>query len=90
MTDAKVFQGLSPWGRMVAGFIAGFLATLVFHQLTLVLLRAVYPTPLPPFSMNPTAPFGIPVVFSLAFGEVSGASSTSSCTSVFRGAAATG
>lgn len=67
MTAARVFQGLSPGGRMLVGFIAGFLATLVFHQLTLVLLRAVYPAPLTPFSMHPTAPFGIPVVFSLAF-----------------------
>ena len=67
MPDAKVLHGLPAWARMLAGFIAGFLATLVFHQLTLVLLRAVSLAPLVPFSMQPTSPFGVPAVFSLAF-----------------------
>lgn len=52
---------------MISGFIAGFLATLIFHQLTLALLWVLQVAPFAPFSMVPTSPFGIPVVFSLAF-----------------------
>jgi hypothetical protein len=52
---------------MLSGFIAGFLATLIFHQLTLAMLWAVHIAPFGPFSMAPTAPLGVPVVFSLAF-----------------------
>ena len=48
------------------GFFAGFLATLVFHQLTLALLWALGLGPFPPYSMVPTHPFGIPAVFSLS------------------------
>lgn len=53
--------------RMISGFIAGFLATLIFHQLTLAILWVLGFAPFGPFSMAPTIPFGIPVVFSLAF-----------------------
>jgi hypothetical protein len=67
MTDARILQGLPAWARMLAGFISGFLATLVFHQLTLVVLWAINFSPLAPFPMQPTSPFGVPAVFSLAF-----------------------
>lgn len=67
MTDVKIRTGYPVWARVVAGFIAGFLATLIFNQLTLVLLRAVQIAPMAPFSMAPTSPFGVPAVFSLAF-----------------------
>lgn len=53
--------------RLIFGFLAGFLATLIFHQLTLALLWAVKLAPFAPFSMAPTQPFGFPAVFSLAF-----------------------
>jgi hypothetical protein len=52
--------------RVLFGFIAGFLATLVFHQLTLWLLWGAGFAPLRPFSTAATKPFGLPVVLSLA------------------------
>lgn len=67
MKDAKVLTGLPIWARMLGGFVAGFLATLIFHQLTLALLKVLYNAPIPLFSMKPTSPFGVPAVFSLAF-----------------------
>ncbi len=53
--------------RLPYGFLAGFLATLIFHQLTLALLRWAGIAPFGPFSMAPTSPFGFPAVLSLAF-----------------------
>lgn len=48
-------------------FLAGFFSTLVFHQGTLAILHAVGATPRAPFSMERTAPLGVPAVFSLSF-----------------------
>ena len=48
-------------------FLAGFFSTLVFHQGTLAILHAAGATPRAPFSMEHTAPLGVPAVFSLAF-----------------------
>ncbi len=53
--------------RLLSGFIAGFLGTLVFHQLMLALLWRLGVAPFAPFPMAPTWPFGIPAVYSLAF-----------------------
>jgi hypothetical protein len=53
--------------RLFFSLAAGFLATLIFHQLTLALLWAVGVAPFAPWSMAPTRPFGIPSVLSLAF-----------------------
>jgi hypothetical protein len=53
--------------RLFYGFIAGFFATLIFHQLTLALLWAIGYAPSPPFSMAYTKPLAVPAVFSLAF-----------------------
>jgi hypothetical protein len=50
-----------------AGFVAGFLATLVFHQLTVALLWATGLSPFAPYSTALTEPLGIPAVLSLAF-----------------------
>ncbi|MEN6439558.1 MAG: hypothetical protein ABFD97_13370 [Syntrophobacter sp.] len=55
------------FSRMLSGFVAGFLATLVFHQLTLLILWGLNVAPFGPFSMTATSPFGIPAVVSLAF-----------------------
>jgi hypothetical protein len=52
--------------RTLCGFIAGFFATLIFHQLALEILWTAGMAPYGPFNMKPTHPFGIPVVFSLA------------------------
>ncbi len=49
------------------GFIAGFASVLVFHQGMLALLHAAGVTPSMPFMMQPTQPFGMPQVWSLAF-----------------------
>lgn len=53
--------------RFFFGFIAGFFATLVFHQLMLAVLWAIGVAPSAPFPMRPTQPFGVPTVISLAF-----------------------
>jgi hypothetical protein len=53
--------------RILFGFIAGFLSTLIFHQLALGFLWSVGLAPSAPFSMAATRPFGVPAVFSLAF-----------------------
>ena len=49
------------------GFVAGFIATLTFHQFALWLLREAAIAPFSPYNMTATAPFGVPAVFSLAF-----------------------
>ena len=53
--------------QVLFGFLAGFLATLIFHQLTIALLWDIGVSPSAPFRMAPTQPFGVPAVFSLAF-----------------------
>jgi hypothetical protein len=65
MTESNFSHGFM--GRLVCGFIAGFLATLIFHQLTLALLWSIKLAPFGPFPMAATQPFGVPAVFSLAF-----------------------
>ncbi|MGE5893934.1 MAG: hypothetical protein ACM34I_07750 [bacterium] len=60
-------SGSSAGTRLLFGFIAGFLATLIFHQLTLAVLWFFRVAPFRPFSMAATQPFGVPSVFSLAF-----------------------
>lgn len=54
-------------GRTAAGFAAGFGAVLIFHQGMLMLLHVLGVTPVLPFSLRPTAPWGVPVVWSAAF-----------------------
>ncbi len=58
---------LSSLNRLLVGFIAGFLATLIFHQLTLALFRGMGVAAFLPYSWTPTEPFGIPAVLSLSF-----------------------
>jgi hypothetical protein len=53
--------------RLFLGFIAGFISTLTFHQLTLWLLHAMAIAPRAPYPMNAVPPFGVPAVISLAF-----------------------
>lgn len=52
---------------VVSGFIAGFCATLIFHQLALEVLWVAGMAPFAPFSMAPTQPFSVPAVISLSF-----------------------
>lgn len=65
MADTDWTTGIAR--RLLLGFIAGFLAALIFHQLTLLVLWGVGMAPFGPFSMAPTKPLGVPAVFSLAF-----------------------
>ena len=65
MAHTNASEGLPT--RLLFGFGAGFLATLIFHQLTLALLWGAGLAPFRPFPMAATQPFGIPAVFSLAF-----------------------
>jgi hypothetical protein len=53
--------------RVVLGFIAGFLATITFHQIALAAFHAAGFTPRGAWSMQPVPPFDVPAVISLAF-----------------------
>ena len=48
-------------------FVAGFIATLVFHQGVYSLFFALGAVDAPPFNLSPVPPFGVPSVLSLAF-----------------------
>lgn len=48
-------------------FVAGFFATLIFHQGLVALLTAAGVIGAGAYSMAPTEPFGVPAVISLAF-----------------------
>lgn len=53
--------------NQLKAFIAGFAATLVFHQGVFAVFYALGAVPNAPWNMTSTAPFGIPAVISLAF-----------------------
>jgi len=53
--------------RLVFSFAAGFLATLIFHQLALWVLWSAGFAPFAPFQLAETRPFGLPAVISLSF-----------------------
>jgi len=55
---------LTRW--LVVGFIAGAVAVLIFHQGALAMLHSLGFAERAPYSMQATAPFGIPQVWSLA------------------------
>jgi len=57
---------IGPAGRIVFGFVAGFFATLIFHQAALTVMWAAGLAPFAPFSMKVTHPFMVPAVISLA------------------------
>jgi hypothetical protein len=58
----------SRWAaRVPLGFIAGFIATLIFHQPALAVLHALRMTPAMPYPAKPVPPFGVPQYLSLAF-----------------------
>ena len=48
-------------------FVAGFIATLVFHQGLLQILHLAGMVPAAAWNMDPTPPLGVPKVLSLAF-----------------------
>lgn len=51
----------------VRSFVAGFLATVVFHQLLVLVLATSGVLSAQAYSMEPTWPLGVPQVVSLAF-----------------------
>ena len=53
--------------RILLGFVAGFVATLLFHQIALWILHYVHFIDRVPWSMKPVPPWGVPAVISLAF-----------------------
>lgn len=53
--------------RLAFGFIAGFIAVLLFHQPALAFLNQIGFTQAGSYSFQATAPFGVPQVISLAF-----------------------
>lgn len=52
---------------MLKAFLAGFLATLVFHQGLLAALHAAGASPKKAYDMQPVGPLRVPSVLSLAF-----------------------
>jgi hypothetical protein len=48
-------------------FVAGFISTLVFHQLMLAVLHGLGMTPAIPYRFQPVPPFAVPQVISSAF-----------------------
>src|SRR5436305_11583185 len=53
--------------RLALGFVAGFLATLTFHQIGIWVLHAVGYVPFAAWATAPKPPFGVPSVISLSF-----------------------
>jgi len=53
--------------QWLKAFLAGFMATLIFHQGVFGLLYLAGVVPSPPFNLTPVPPLGVPQVISLAF-----------------------
>src|SRR5438094_10320239 len=53
--------------RLALGFVAGFLATITFHQIGIWVLHAIGYIPFAAWNTAPRAPFGVPAVLSLSF-----------------------
>jgi hypothetical protein len=53
--------------RLLLGFVAGFGAVLIFHQIGLGLLHLIGMTPGVPYNFKGLPPLGVPSVISLAF-----------------------
>lgn len=56
---------LSRWA--IAGFLSGAASVLVFHQAAVALFHLLALTSRPAWSLQPTHPWGVPQVWSLAF-----------------------
>ena len=57
----------NPIARAATAFVVGGLAVLVVHQPVVGLLHALGSTPITPYSLRATQPWGIPVFLSLSF-----------------------
>jgi hypothetical protein len=67
MAQSLSLQSATSPTRLLFGFIAGFIATLVFHQIGLLLLHFAGITPALPYNTHPVPPFHVPQFISLAF-----------------------
>ena len=67
MTQLLSLQSSSSATRFIFGFIAGFVATLVFHQIGVLLMHFAGMTLNMPYNMRPVPPFHVPQFVSLAF-----------------------
>jgi hypothetical protein len=67
MAQSISLQSSSSAVLLLFGFIAGFIATLVFHQIGLLLLHFAGLTPRLPYNMHSVSPFHVPQFVSLAF-----------------------
>ncbi len=56
---------LSRWA--IAGFLSGAASVLVFHQAAVSVFHVLQLTTAHPYSLQPTPPWGVPQVWSLAF-----------------------
>jgi hypothetical protein len=65
LRDHAARTELSRW--VIVGFLAGAVSVLLFHQAAAALLHVLELTPRAPFSMQPTAPWGVPQLWSIAF-----------------------
>lgn len=53
--------------KLILGFVAGFIAVLLFHQPVLALLTQIGVAKAATYSFNATAPLGVPQVISISF-----------------------
>jgi hypothetical protein len=67
MAQSISLQSSTSATRLLFGFIAGFVATLIFHQIGLLVLHFLSVTPAMPYNTNPVLPFGVPQFISLSF-----------------------
>jgi hypothetical protein len=58
-------NALARW--LIVGFVSGFVSVLIFHQGVFAILHAAQIIPVPGYAMKPTAPMGVPQLWSLAF-----------------------
>lgn len=66
-TVAMMRGGRRASPNLILGFIAGFVAVLLFHQPVLAVLSQIGVAKAGVYSLTPTAPLGVPQVISLAF-----------------------
>ena len=52
---------------LIAGFLAGALSVLIFHQATIAVLAAMEVIKSAPYSTAPTSPWGVPQIWSTVF-----------------------
>lgn len=57
----------SPAMRLALGFVAGFLATLTFHQAAVALVGALGIAPTRPWNLAPVGPLRVPALLNVAF-----------------------